>query len=88
MPILVLESFKIIKYVYKCIVETKRNSLLKNRSVSKLHTPFTTLTERNFSRKTLPWLGSGISSGVGGQLFPCGIRRHMDFGVKAVGWCL
>ena len=59
--------------------------LLKNRSVSKLHTPFTSKTERNFSRKTLPWLGSGMSSGVGGQLSPYDIRRHMEFGVKAVG---
>ena len=23
-----------------------------------------------------------------GSAFPCGIRRHMDFGVKAVDWCL
>ena len=61
------------------------NRLLKNRSVSKLHTPFTTLTELNFSQKTLPWLGSGISSGVGGQLSPCSIRRHMGFGVKSRG---
>ena len=35
-------------------------SLFYNRSVSKLHTPFTTLS----------WVGSGISSGVGGQLSP------------------
>ena len=41
-----------------------------NRSVSKLQTPFTTQTEQNFSRGTLPWLGSGISLGVGSQLAP------------------
>ena len=43
------------------------HGLFNNRSVSKLQTPFTTKTVHNFSRKTLPWLGSGISLGVGGQ---------------------
>ena len=37
--------------------------LFQNRYVSVLHTLFTTLTEQSFSRKTLPCLGSGISSG-------------------------
>ena len=44
--------------------------LLNSRSVSKLQTPFTTWTEWNFSRKTLSWLGSGISLGVGSQMTP------------------
>ena len=46
------------------------HGLFNNRSVSKIQTPFTTKTVHNFSRKTLPWLGSGISLGVGGQLTP------------------
>ena len=41
--------------------------LLNNRSVSKLQTTFTTITEWNFSRKTPPRLGSGISLGVWGR---------------------
>ena len=43
-------------------------TLFKNRSLSKLQTPFTTLTEQNFSQKNLPWPGSRTSLGVGGQL--------------------
>ena len=37
--------------------------LFQNRYMGVLHTLFTTLTEQSFSRKTLPCLCSGISSG-------------------------
>ena len=38
--------------------------------ITHLWASFTTWTERNFSPKTLSWLGFAISSGVGGQLSP------------------
>ena len=49
-------------------------SLLNNWSVSKLQTFFATHPEQNFSWKNLPWLGSGISLGVGASCscFACG----------------
>ena len=50
--------------------------LFKNRSVSKHHTPFTTWTEWNFSQKTPPWLGSGISSGLTIKLYSMNGNHH------------
>ena len=54
-----------------------RTVLFNNRSVSKLQTSFTKWTERNFSQKTLPWLGSGISFLRGwGQADPRNILKR------------
>ena len=44
--------------------------------MSKLQNPFKTLTEQNLSRKTLPWLWSGISLGVGGPADPWNILKR------------
>ena len=59
----------------RCQMLNQHISLFNNRSVSKLQTPFATLTERNFSRKTLPWLGSEISLGGWGPADPRIILR-------------
>ena len=39
---------------------SRLTTLFKNRSLSKLQTPFTTWTERNFSQESLPWRGSEL----------------------------
>ena len=69
-----------------CIVVVWGFSQFNNISVSKLQTPFTTWKERNFSWKTLSWLGSRISLGVGASC----TRKYTQLdglGLKSVVQC-
>ena len=52
----------------------------KSRPVRRIQS-ITKLTERNFSRKILTLLGSGISLGVRGQLAP-EIKLNRDIGLR------